>query len=215
MTWFLKNAFLHISFSGHILDDTAVKKSFVVSGGAGSCGHLAGQFAAIYGCKPVVGICGSNKKCAVLTQKLQFTSALNYKTENVQERLKEVCPGGIDVYFDNVGGDVSEAVISNMNPNSHIILCGQISQYNKGSDYPPPLSEKAKDLLKENSITRERFLVLNYSEKFAEARILLHEFRMEHKVVVLETIYEGLENAGKAFCDMMLGKNIGKMLVKL
>ena len=150
-----------------------------------------------------------------MTEKLLFTSALNYKTENIEERLKEVCLGGVDVYFDNVGGDVSETVISNMNVNSHIILCGQISQYNKESEYPPPLSEKAKDLLKEKSITRERFLVLNYSEKFAETRILLHEFRVEHNVVVLETIYEGLENAGKAFCDMMSGKNIGKMIVKL
>jgi len=198
---------------GLIRDNNGAGKCVVISGAAGSCGHLAGQFALINGCTTVIGICGSEEKCRVLTEKIKFTGAINYKSENTEEKLRSLCPKGIDVYFDNVGGNVSDAVISNMNKNSHVVLCGQISQYNITTEYPPPIPEETKTILAERNITRERFLVLAYPENFKEARSKLYSLKQDKKVTILENVYEGLEHAGKAFCDMMKGTNIGKQLV--
>jgi len=191
-------------------------KSFVVSGAAGSCGHLAGQIARLNGCSPVIGICGTDEKCRVLKEELKFNDAINYKSENVSERLKELCPNGVDVYFDNVGGSVAETVLVNMNENGRVVLCGQISSYNSDEEYPQVLSEETALYVKKMNIQREAFVSLLHREKFARVREDLHKLRkQEGGVVVLETMHEGLEKMPYAFCTMMSGSNVGKQIVKV
>ncbi|NP_001358255.1 prostaglandin reductase 2 isoform X3 [Pan paniscus] len=165
------------------------------------------------GCSRVVGICGTHEKCILLTSELGFDAAINYKKDNVAEQLRESCPAGVDVYFDNVGGNISDTVISQMNENSHIILCGQISQYNKDVPYPPPLSPAIEAIQKERNITRERFLVLNYKDKFEPGILQLSQWFKEGKLKIKETVINGLENMGAAFQSMMTGGNIGKQIV--
>eukprot|EP00105_Crassostrea_gigas_P025988 XP_011446758.1 PREDICTED: prostaglandin reductase 2-like [Crassostrea gigas] len=188
-------------------------QTLVVSGAAGACGSVAGQLGRLEGCTRVVGICGSNEKCQFLTQELGFDGAINYKTENVKERLAALCPDGVDVYFDNVGGEMSDTVISQMNKNSNVILCGQIAVYNKDVPYPPPIPESTETRIKDMNINRTRFLVLNYADKFEEAMTKLAELVLSGKIKVRETTMEGLENTGKAFVSMMNGGNIGKQIV--
>lgn len=200
-----------IQEKGHVTP--GANQTMVVSGAAGACGSLAGQIGHLLGCSRVVGICGTDEKCLFLTSELGFDAAVNYKKGNVSERLLELCPAGVDVYFDNVGGDVSDAVISQMNPNSHIILCGQISQYNKDVPYPPPLPPAIEAILKERNITRERFLVLNYKDKFQPGILQLSQWFKEGKLKIKETVINGLENMGVAFQSMMTGGNIGKQIV--
>jgi len=198
-----------------ILENCGSGKSFVVSGAAGSCGQLAGQFALLNSCKPVVGICGTDEKCQLLKEKLKFTDTINYKMEDVNKKIKELCPNGVDVYFDNVGGKVAEAVLKNMNENGRIVLCGQISSYNSDEEYPQKLSDEVSSHLKKMNITREPFASLMHHEKFEKTRRELHKLKQDGRVQILDTIYEGLDKIGQAFCDMMAGKNIGKMLVKV
>ncbi|XP_059505459.1 prostaglandin reductase 2-like [Stegostoma tigrinum] len=171
------------------------------------------QIGRLEGCPRVVGICGTDQKCQVLVSEIGFVAAVNYKKDNVAEKIQEYCPGGVDTYFDNVGGDISNTVISQMKPNSHIILCGQISQYNKDVPYPPPLPPPTDAILKEKNITRERFLVLNYTEKFDVGMVQLSQWLKEGKLKVRETVVKGLENIGAAFQSMMKGGNIGKQIV--
>ncbi|XP_053801416.1 prostaglandin reductase 2 isoform X3 [Vidua chalybeata] len=167
------------------------------------------------GCSRVVGIAGTDEKCSILVQEMGFDAAINYKKGDVAKQLRELCPGGVDVYFDNVGGDISDTVISQMNQNSHIILCGQISQYNKDVPYPPPLPPDIEKIQKERNITRERFLVLNYMDKQEASVLQLCQWIQEGKLKVRETVVEGLANIGAAFQSMMNGGNIGKQIVSV
>ncbi|XP_072842310.2 prostaglandin reductase 2 isoform X1 [Pogona vitticeps] len=204
-------ALLGIREKGHVRPGAS--QTLVVSGAAGACGSLAGQIGLLEGCSKVVGVCGTDEKCTILVSEMRFDAAINYKKENVALRLRELCPAGVDIYFDNVGGDISDVVISQMNPNSHIILCGQISQYNKDVPYPPPLPPAIEEIQKARNITRERFLVLNYTDKYAASTMQLCQWIREGKLKVKETVVEGLENIGAAFQSMMTGGNIGKQII--
>ncbi|XP_078515799.1 prostaglandin reductase 2 isoform X3 [Lissotriton helveticus] len=206
-------ALLGITEKGHVTP--GANQTIVVSGAAGACGSLAGQIGRLEGCSRVVGICGTDEKCSILVKELGFDSAVNYKKEKVEEDLRGCCPDGVDVYFDNVGGQISDTVISQMNPNSHVILCGQISQYNKMIPYPPPLPAPTEAILKERNITRDRFLVLNYPDKHRPGIFQLSQWLKEGKLKVRETMVKGLENTADAFISMMKGGNIGKQIVQV
>ncbi|KAI1895199.1 hypothetical protein AGOR_G00103850 [Albula goreensis] len=206
-------ALLGVREKGHVTP--GANQTMVVSGAAGACGSLAGQIGRLDGCSRVVGICGSEQKCKVLVSELGFTAAVNYRQEDITAALRESCPDGVDVYFDNVGGPISDAVIAQMNKNGHVILCGQISQYNKDVDYPPPLSKETQEALHCKNITRERFMVLNYMEKHEAGLLQLSQWVNTGQIKVLETIVEGIENMGGAFCSMMTGGNVGKQIVKI
>ncbi|KAI2654517.1 Prostaglandin reductase 2 [Labeo rohita] len=206
-------ALLGVREKGHVTPGT--HQTMVISGAAGACGSIAGQVGRLDGCERVVGICGSDQKCQALVTELGFTAGINYKKEDISSALREHCPTGIDIYFDNVGGPISDAVISQMNSSGHVILCGQISQYNKDVPYPPPLSEETQEALRCKNITRERFVVLNYMEKHEEGLMQLSRWVKTGQIKVLETVVNGLENMGEAFCSMMTGGNIGKQVVKI
>uniref|UniRef100_A0A8C1GRJ9 Prostaglandin reductase 2 n=1 Tax=Cyprinus carpio TaxID=7962 RepID=A0A8C1GRJ9_CYPCA len=206
-------ALLGVREKGHVTPGS--HQTMVISGAAGACGSIAGQIGRLDGCERVVGICGSEQKCQALVTELGFTAGINYKKGDISSALREHCPAGIDIYFDNVGGPISDAVISQMNPGGHVILCGQISQYNKDVPYPPPLSEDTQKALCHKNITRERFVVLNYIEKHAEGLVQLSRWVKTGQIKVLETVVNGIENMGEAFCSMMTGGNIGKQVVKI
>ncbi|XP_069494860.1 prostaglandin reductase 2 isoform X2 [Ambystoma mexicanum] len=176
-------ALLGVKEKGHVT--AGANQTMVVSGAAGACGSLAGQIGRLQGCSRVVGIAGTDEKCSVLVTELGFDDAVNYKKGNVEEDLRRCCPNGVDVYFDNVGGDISNIVISQMTPNSHIILCGQISQYNKNVPYPPPLPTETEAILTERKITRDRFIVLNYPEKHRPGILQLSQWVKDGKLKLL------------------------------
>ncbi|XP_070553434.1 prostaglandin reductase 2-like isoform X2 [Ptychodera flava] len=206
-------ALIGIREKGHV--DPNANQTFVVSAAAGACGSLAGQVARLEGCANVVGICGTDEKCCFITNDLGFDHGINYKTEDIHARLQETCPNGIDIYFDNVGGDITNAVIKHMNPNSHIILCGTISTYNSDLPYPPPLPDDVQQVVESQNITRDRFLVINYIEKFPKSIKQLSQWYKSGKLKVRETIEGGLANCPKAFISMMNGGNTGKQIVHI
>ncbi|KAF7665790.1 hypothetical protein LDENG_00131590 [Lucifuga dentata] len=206
-------ALLGMREKGHVTK--GANQTLVVSGAAGACGSIAGQIGQLDGCVRVVGICGSDEKCRALVEQLGFSAAVNYRQDDVPTRLRECCPDGIDVYFDNVGGAISDTVIAQMNSGSYVILCGQISQYNKDVPYPPPLSEETKENLRSKNITRERFMVLNYMDKSEAALLQLSQWVKSGQMKVLETVVNGIENMGVAFCSMMKGGNTGKQIIKI
>ncbi|XGW12628.1 hypothetical protein V3C99_013360 [Haemonchus contortus] len=195
--------------------DRSRPQTIVISGAAGSCGSLAGQIARLEGCTRVIGICGTEEKCKVLVSEFGFDGAINYRAEAIPDALSSLAPDGVDIYFDNVGGFISDAVIQHMNIGGRIVLCGQIAVYNTDLPYPPPIPSQTAELIRLKNIQRERFLVLSYKDEMDAAVAQLSHWLQEHKLKVRETIYEGLCKAPQAFVDMMAGKNIGKMIVKI
>ena len=197
-----------------LLDVCAPKagETVVVSGAAGAVGTIVGQIAKIKGCR-VVGIAGRDDKVRYITQELGFDAAFNYKTvDDYRAKLKELCPNGIDVYFDNVGGKITDAVIMLINFKARIAICGQISQYNLET---PEMGPRLLSYLIVARAKIEGFLVTDYAPRFMEGLMQMGQWLKEGKLKYREQIVEGLENAPRAFLEMMRGANTGKQLVKI
>ena len=182
----------------------------VVSSAAGGVGQLVGQLAKIAGCR-AVGIAGGPEKKADLVALYGYDAAIDYKGEDVRAALKEACPDGVDVYFDNVGGDVSAAVYPRLNRGARIAVCGQISQYNL--EQPQPTVHPG--LLIVFRARMEGFLVTDYAQRYDEAIPRLARWVAEGVLRHREDVTEGLENAPRAFIGMLRGENRGKALVKV
>lgn len=184
----------------------------VVSGAAGAVGSVVGQIAKIKGCR-VIGIAGSDEKLAWITEELGFDAGINYKTsEHLIKELAQHCPDGINCYFDNVGGPVSDAVFPLLALNSHVAICGQISMYNstKAEQGPRFLWN-----LIPTRATIKGFLVFDYFDRFPEAMKDLTEWVVSGKIKYKENVIDGLENAPRAFIGLFHGENTGKQLVKV
>jgi NADPH-dependent curcumin reductase CurA len=183
-----------------------------VSGAAGAVGSLVGQIAKIKGCR-AVGTAGSDRKVDYLISELGFDAAFNYKTvTDYSTKLREVCPNGIDVYFDNVGGAISDAVFGLVNRHARISICGQISQYNLER---PELGPRLPLVLLVKQARAEGFLVPQFIGRWAEGIKQMAAWLAEGKLKYHEDIKEGIENAPRAFIGMLKGKNLGKQLVKI
>lgn len=184
----------------------------VVSGAAGSVGSIVGQIGKQIGCH-VVGITGTDEKVELLQSKLGFDSAINYSsTPNISEAIATACPNGVDVYFDNVGGLISDGVLININTFARIVVCGAISLYNETS---VPTGPRVQPLLIKNSALMQGFIVSNYVSKYPEAINQLTTWLQEGKLSYLETVVENFDNIPQAFIDLFEGKNKGKMIVKI
>jgi NADPH-dependent curcumin reductase CurA len=187
-------------------------ETVVVSGASGAVGTIVGQIAKLNGCR-VVGIAGGEDKCAFLTNELGFDAAINYKTTpSLREALKEACPNGVDVYFDNVGGEVSDAVLTLINFQARIVICGQISQYNLEK---PEMGPRVAGQLLTKSALMKGFIVSDYAQHNKEGLTQLTQWMQEGKLQYRENIVEGFENAVDAFLGLFRGDNIGKQLVKV
>ncbi|MCY8104745.1 NADP-dependent oxidoreductase [Bacillus mojavensis] len=189
-------------------------ETVVVSGAAGAVGSAVGQIAKIKGAH-VVGIAGSDDKIDYLKNELQFDEAINYKTaDDIQKALADACPNGVDVYFDNVGGPISDGVMNLLNEFARIPVCGAISSYNaenEADDMGPRVQSK---LIKTKSLM-QGFIVSDYANRFSEGAKQLAEWLKDGKLHYEETITEGFENIPDAFLGLFKGENKGKQLIKV
>jgi NADPH-dependent curcumin reductase CurA len=187
-------------------------ETVVVSGAAGAVGSLVGQIAKIVGCR-AVGIAGTDQKVAWLVNELGFDAAFNYKTtENYVATLKQVCPRGVDCYFDNVGGAITDALFPVLNPRARISVCGQIAQYNALN---PELGPRIFIYLLTKQARAEGFLVYQFADRYPEGIAQMTKWIKEGKLKYREQIVNGFENAPGAFLGLFRGDNTGKMLVKV
>ena len=187
-------------------------ETLVISGAAGAVGSTVGQLGKIMGCK-VVGIAGTDEKVNMLTSKFGFDEGINYKTtKDMKAAIKKACPDGVDVYFDNVGGEISDAILFNINKFCRTINCGAIAVYNETSI---PHSVSVRPFLIKNSALMQGFIVSNYEDKFAETRKQLAQYLKEEKLTYEETIVKGFDKIPEAFIGLFKGDNMGKMVVEV
>lgn len=196
-----------------LLDVGAPKRgdSVVISGAAGAVGSVAGQIAKIKGCR-VIGIAGGEEKCYSLINELGFDGAIDYKSEDLHAALKRECPNGVDVFFDNVGGDILDAVLSRLAPKARVVICGAISQYNNTSPVKGPANYLS---LLFNRARMEGFVVMDYAPRFAEAGQELAGWLAQGKLKSREHIVEGLETFPETLLKLFSGENFGKLVLKI
>ncbi len=184
----------------------------VVSGAAGATGSAAGQIAKIKGAKKVVGIAGGAEKCAFIVDELGFDEAIDYKNDEVSARLRQTCPNGIDLYFDNVGGSILNDCLARLAMRGRVVLCGAISTYNE--DGPPPGPSNYLNLLVRRG-RMEGFVILDYLDRFPAAQAEVAGWLAEGRIKGHEHIVEGLEKAPDALNLLFSGGNTGKVIVQL
>lgn len=186
-------------------------ETILVSGAAGAVGSIVGQIGKIKGCT-VIGIAGSDEKIELLTNEFGYDKGINYKTtKDMNAAIKEAAPNGIDVYFDNVGGEILDAALANINRFGRVIACGAISLYNKTEQ---PTGPRVEITLIKKSVLMQGFTIGNYAQKFGEGISELAKWLNQGKLTHKETIVEGFDQAPQAFIDLFSGKNQGKMIVK-
>jgi NADPH-dependent curcumin reductase CurA len=189
-----------------------VGETVVVSGAAGAVGMIVGQIAKLKGAR-VIGIAGSEEKRDYLINELGFDAAVNYKTStDIAAELREACPNGVDVYFDNVGGRISDAVLSLVNKYARIPVCGQISMYNSEQVDVGP---RVQGLLITYSVLMKGFTIGDYAPRFPEGITQLTQWLVEGKLKYAENIIDGFENTPQAFLGLFAGENLGKQVVKV
>ena len=196
-----------------IMDVGKIKSGDVVlvSGAAGAVGSVVGQIAKAYGCT-VIGIAGGPDKCQYVTSTLGFDACIDYKNDNVYKALKSVAPKGIDVYFDNVGGEILEIALYQIRKNARIVICGAISQYNSLESITGPKNYLS---LLVNSASMQGFVVFDYADRYQEGAMEIAKLIMAGKVKSEETIVEGIDNFYTAFQKLFSGEKRGKLLLKV
>ncbi|MDA7501679.1 NADP-dependent oxidoreductase [Chitinophagales bacterium] len=195
-----------------IQDVGKIKEGDIVlmSGAAGAVGSVAGQIAKIKGCT-VIGIAGGEAKCKYVVEKLGFDACIDYKNQNIHAELKKHCPKGIDVYFDNVGGDILDAALARLRMNARVVICGAISQYNSKVIAGP----KNYLSLLVNRATMQGMVVFDYAKRYQEAGMEMGQWIMQGKLKTEEDVYEGIENFYPTFERLFTGDKRGKLILKL
>src|SRR5580693_8109464 len=186
-------------------------QTVVVSGAAGAVGMVVGQIAKIKGCN-VVGIAGGPEKCNFIVKELGFDAAIDYKSEDVRKALQQHCPKGIDIYFDNVGGDILDAALSQLARGARVLLCGAISQYNNTTPIKGPSNYLS---LLINRATMKGFLVFDYASRYGEAAREMAGWYASGKLKSREDVEQGLENFPEVFLKLFKGENTGKLMLKV
>ena len=186
-------------------------ETVVVSGAAGAVGQTVGQVARIRGCR-AVGIAGGKAKCDFVVNELLFDACIDYKSGNLKDALKEHCPKGVDVYFDNVGGEILDTVLTRINRHARIVVCGAISQYNNTTPVKGPANYLS---LLVNRARMEGMVVFDYAERYAQAVNEIAQWMREGKFVSREDVVEGIENFPATLNKLFSGENFGKLVLKL
>ncbi len=197
-----------------LVDVGAVKAGdrVLVSGAAGGVGSNVGQIARNLGAE-AIGIAGSDEKCALLTSALGYQAAINYKTENVEQRIAALFPAGLDLFFDNVGGEILDAGLAHLKRHARVVLCGAISQYIEGVERPYAL-QNAFAVFKKMA-RMEAFFIYEMTEHFERAEAQLAEWIVADRLHYREDILDGLEHMPRALVRLFEGRNIGKQLVRV
>jgi len=187
-------------------------ETIVVSAASGAVGQVVGQIGKIMGCR-VVGIAGGGKKCAFVKDEFGFDACVDYKAEkDLDAALRAACPNGIDVYFDNVGGEISDAVLRNINTFGRVALCGSISQYNATT---PPMGPRLLGTFVGKRARAQGFIVTDFASRHEAAMRQMGEWIRNGRLKYREDVVQGIDKAPRAFIGMLRGENFGKMLVKV
>ena len=185
--------------------------TIVVSGAAGAVGQTVGQVARLKGCR-VVGIAGGKAKCDFVVNELKFDACIDYKSGNVRDGLKQHCPKGVDVYFDNVGGDILDTVLTRINRGARIVICGAISQYNNTTPVKGPSNYLS---LLVNRASMQGMVVFDYADRYGEAVRQIAQWMKEGKFLSREDIVDGIENFPSALNGLFSGANFGKLVLRV
>ena len=186
-------------------------ETVVVSGAAGAVGQTVGQLARIKGCR-VVGIAGGPAKCEWVVKELGFDACVDYKTDSARDALKAACPKGVDVYFDNVGGDILDMVLARINRKARIVICGAISQYNNTTPVQGPKNYLS---LLVNRARMEGMVVFDYTDRFAQAVAEMSGYLRDGRMKSREDVVDGLGNFPEALLKLFTGENFGKLVLRV